>query len=112
MPTDKAAWAYGILHDGHAMTATGGKVGATNNQMEMTAVLESLKALEDMGLSQKKLLLSLDSDYVRKALSDSSNGTAGSKDGKNGAGESQMGKQLPTRTCGRKLIRNFLSSPI
>ncbi|WP_260272270.1 hypothetical protein [Lactobacillus delbrueckii] len=39
--------------------------------MEMTAVLESLKALEDMGLSQKKLLLSLDSDYVRKALSDS-----------------------------------------
>ncbi|MGZ1317977.1 hypothetical protein ACXO8N_07860 [Lactobacillus delbrueckii subsp. bulgaricus] len=45
MPTDKAAWAYVILHDGHAMTATGGKVGATNNQMEMTAVLESLKAL-------------------------------------------------------------------
>ncbi|WP_349496974.1 RNase H family protein, partial [Lactobacillus delbrueckii] len=63
LPTDKAAWAYVILHDGHAMTATGGKVGATNNQMEMTAVLESLKALEDMGLSQKKLLLSLDSDY-------------------------------------------------
>ncbi|MGZ1258036.1 hypothetical protein ACXO63_05800 [Lactobacillus delbrueckii subsp. bulgaricus] len=45
MPTDKAAWAYVILHDGHAMTATGGKVGATNNQMEMTAVLEGLKAL-------------------------------------------------------------------
>ena len=65
LPTDKAAWAYVILHDGHAMTTTGGKVGATNNQMEMTAVLESLKALEDMGLSQKKLLLSLDSDYVR-----------------------------------------------
>ena len=52
LPTDKAAWAYVILHDGKAITATGGKVGATNNQMEMTAVLESLKALEDMELSQ------------------------------------------------------------
>ncbi|MGZ1234248.1 ribonuclease H family protein [Lactobacillus delbrueckii subsp. bulgaricus] len=107
LPTDKAAWAYVILHDGHAMTATGGKVGATNNQMEMTAVLESLKALEDMGLSQKKLLLSLDSDYVRKALSDSSNGTAWIKGWKERGWRKSNGEAVANPDLWKEIDKEF-----
>lgn len=103
----KAAWAYVILHDGHAMTATGGKVGATNNQMEMTAVLESLKALEDMGLSQKKLLLSLDSDYVRKALSDSSNGTAWIKGWKERGWRKSNGEAVANPDLWKEIDKEF-----
>lgn len=75
-PTDKAAWAYVIVYDDNAITETGGQLGATNNQMEMTAFLESLKKLEEIGLTQKHLLLSLDSEYVRKAISESEDGKA------------------------------------
>lgn len=107
LPTDKAAWAYVILHDGHAMTATGGKVGATNNQMEMTAVLESLKALENMGLSQKKLLLSLDSDYVRKALSDSSDGTAWIKGWKERGWRNSNGKAVANQDLWKEIDKEI-----
>lgn len=107
LPTDKAAWAYVILHDGHAMTATGGKVGATNNQMEMTAVLESLKALEDMGLSQKKLLLSLDSDYVRKAISDSSDGTAWIKGWKERGWRNSNGKAVANQDLWKEIDKEI-----
>lgn len=105
LPTDKAAWAYVILHDGHAMTPTGGKVGATNNQMEMTAVLESLKALEDMGLSQKKLLLSLDSNYVRKAISDSDDGTAWIKGWKERGWRNSNGKAVANQDLWKEISK-------
>lgn len=107
LPTDKAAWAYVILHDGKAITATGGKVGATNNQMEMTAVLESLKALEDMGLSQKKLLLSLDSNYVRKALSDSSDGTAWIKGWKKRGWRNSNGKAVANQDLSKEIDKEI-----
>lgn len=107
LPTDKAAWAYVILHDGHAMTSTGGKVGATNNQMEMTAVLESLKALEDMELSQKKLLLSLDSNYVRKALSDSSDGTAWIKGWKERGWRNSNGKAVANQDLWKEIDKEI-----
>lgn len=106
LPTDKAAWAYVILHDGKAITATGGKVGATNNQMEMTAVLESLKALEDMELSQKKLLLSLDSDYVRKALSDS-DGTAWIKGWKKRGWRNSNGKPVANQDLWKEIDKEI-----
>lgn len=68
--TDKAAWAYLILdpddqrHPGH-----GGWYGATNNVMEMTAFLESLKKLEELGLANEEILFSLDSKYVLESAS-------------------------------------------
>lgn len=68
--TDKAAWAYLILdpddqrHPGH-----GGWYGATNNVMEMTAFLESLKKLEELGLADEEILFSLDSRYVLDSVS-------------------------------------------
>lgn len=107
LPTDEAAWAYVILHDGKAVTATGGQLGATNNQMEMTAVLESLKALEDMGLSQKKLLLSLDSDYVRKAISDSSEGTAWIKGWKERGWRNSNGKAVANQDLWKEIDKEI-----
>ncbi len=34
---DKAAWAYLIEYGGQKLSASGGRFGATNNEMEMTA---------------------------------------------------------------------------
>ncbi len=107
LPTDEAAWAYVILHDGKAVTATGGQLGATNNQMEMTAVLESLKALEDMGLGQKKLLLSLDSDYVRKAISDSDDGTAWIKGWKERGWRNSNGKAVANQDLWKEIDKEI-----
>lgn len=44
--------------------------------MEMTAFLESLKKLEELGLNDQPLLFSLDSQYVIKAVSDNDQGPA------------------------------------
>ncbi|MCD5442553.1 ribonuclease [Lactobacillus delbrueckii subsp. lactis] len=73
---DKAAWAYLIEYGGQKLSASGGRFGATNNEMEMTAFLESLKKLEELGLNDQPLLFSLDSQYVIKAVSDNDQGPA------------------------------------
>lgn len=73
---DKAAWAYLIEYGGQKLSASGGRFGATNNEMEMTAFLESLKKLEELGLNDQPLLFSLDSQYVIKAVSDNNQGPA------------------------------------
>lgn len=73
---DKAAWAYLIEYEGQKLSASGGRFGATNNEMEMTAFLESLKKLEELGLNNQPLLFSLDSQYVIKAVSDTEQGPA------------------------------------
>ncbi|GHV98230.1 ribonuclease H [Lactobacillus nasalidis] len=73
---DKAAWAYLIEYDGQKLSASGGRLGATNNEMEMTAFLQSLRKLEELGLNGQPLLFSLDSQYVIKAVSDTSQGPA------------------------------------
>ena len=46
--SDKAAWAYMIEHDGKQLADSAGRLGATNNEMEMTAFLESLKKEKDI----------------------------------------------------------------
>lgn len=62
---DKAAWAYSIQISGQApINQAGGRFGATNNQMEMTAFLEALKKLTELGLQNEPLLFVLDSKYV------------------------------------------------
>lgn len=63
--TDKAAWAYLIEKDGQKVAdGAGGRLGATNNEMEMTALIEVMKKLIKLGYNEKKLLFCLDSQYV------------------------------------------------
>lgn len=66
--TDKAAWAYLIEWQdqgkNQSVYDTNGEFGATNNQMELTALIEALKKLLELGFNQKPLLFVLDSQYV------------------------------------------------
>ena len=66
--TDKAAWAYLIewQDQGHKKSTydSNGKFGATNNKMELTALIEALKKLLELGFNEKPLLFVLDSQYV------------------------------------------------
>lgn len=77
--SDKAAWAYMIEHDGKQLADSAGRLGATNNEMEMTAFLESLKKLEQLGLTQQPLLFVLNSQYIIKSVSDKSSRSATKK---------------------------------
>ena len=58
--SDKAAWAYMIEHDGKQLADSAGRLGVTNNEMEMTAFLESLKKLEQLGLTQAAFAVCLE----------------------------------------------------
>ncbi|MDF7672840.1 ribonuclease H family protein [Lactobacillus sp. ESL0701] len=66
--TDKAAWAYLIEwqeNDQPKSTyGTNGEFGATNNKMELTALIEALKKLLELKFNTKPLLFVLDSQYV------------------------------------------------
>lgn len=66
--TDKAAWAYLIEWYDHNQKQTAydsnGEFGATNNKMELTALIEALKKLLQLGFNQQPLLFVLDSQYV------------------------------------------------
>lgn len=63
---DKAAWAYLIKwNNGHSVYSdAGGKFGATNNQMELTAVIEAMEELVNRGLNGKSVKFVLDSKYI------------------------------------------------
>ena len=69
--SDKAARAYMIEHDGKQLADSAGRLGATNNEMEMTAFLESLKKLEQLRLTQQPLLFVLNSQYCGRTLTGS-----------------------------------------
>lgn len=63
--TDKAAWAYLIEEkNGKKYDGAAGVYGATNNQMELTAFINALAALVELGFNKEKLLFCLDSKYV------------------------------------------------
>lgn len=66
--TDKAAWAYLIewQENGQPKSTynSNGEFGATNNKMELTALIEALKKLLELGFNDKPLLFVLDSQYV------------------------------------------------
>lgn len=66
--TDKAAWAYLIeWYDNKQKQMaydSNGEFGATNNKMELTALIEALKKLLQLGFNQQPLLFVLDSQYV------------------------------------------------
>lgn len=61
---DKAAWAYLIQANGHTYMDTDGERGATNNKMEITALLQALEKLIQLNLQTKPIIATLDSHYV------------------------------------------------
>lgn len=66
--TDKAAWAYQIKWGEREIHGAGGELGATNNKMEQTALINALKKLIDLKFNQQELLFVLDSRYVLNAI--------------------------------------------
>ena len=69
-PTDKAAWAYLIVDKTRnlQLSDSKGEFGATNNQMEITAVLMALRALYKKSLQEEEILLVSDSQYVLNSI--------------------------------------------
>ncbi len=65
---DKAAWAYLILAGGERLSGTGGEHGATNNRMEIMALLKAVEKLAEKGWQNKQILVVSDSRYVLNAV--------------------------------------------
>ena len=61
---DKAAWAYLIEYRQQRITGTDGEFGATNNKMEVTALVKALEYLLAYHLNDGTILATLDSHYV------------------------------------------------
>lgn len=57
-------WAYILEYKGHIKKASGGKNNTTNNQMEITAVIEGLKALKE----PCEVEIYTDSSYVANSI--------------------------------------------
>ncbi|MFT8727281.1 MAG: ribonuclease H family protein [Liquorilactobacillus ghanensis] len=66
--TDPAAWAFLIKFAGRQQSASAGEFGATNNRMEIMALLRALQYLQQQKLNQKPIQAVLDSQYVLHAL--------------------------------------------
>lgn len=62
---DLSAWAYLIVTPaGQRYDGTAGEYGATNNKMELTALRSALERLQELGLQNDPILMTLDSHYV------------------------------------------------
>ena len=61
---DKAAWAFLIERQGQRLTGTDGEFGATNNRMELMALINALTTLLDHGWQGESINATLDSHYV------------------------------------------------
>ena len=59
-------WGVRLQSGQHVHELFGGELGTTNNRMELTAVIEGLKALK----RPCKVTLYLDSEYVRKGITE------------------------------------------
>lgn len=105
--SDKAAWAYMIEHDGQQLADSAGLLGATNNEMEMTAFLESLKRLEQLGLTQQPLLFVLKSQYVIKSVSDTNEGSAWIKSWKKRDWKTANGKPVANQELWQEIDREL-----
>ncbi|MCK8606775.1 ribonuclease H family protein [Apilactobacillus ozensis] len=65
---DKAAWAYLILHGNHRYANSAGEFGATNNRMEIMALVNALAFLKSKKYNYSKIKCVLDSKYVLDAI--------------------------------------------
>jgi len=63
-PTDKSAWAYQIEWGQQTLTGTSGEWGATNNRMEVMALIQALDRLTQLNQTDAKILVVTDSKYV------------------------------------------------
>lgn len=59
-------WGVLLRQGPHEKTLCGGELDTTNNRMEMTAVIEALKALK----RPCKIVLHIDSQYVQKGITE------------------------------------------
>lgn len=67
--TDKAAWAYRLeLPDGTIVADSAGEWGATNNRMEIMALIKALTKLRDLDKTDADIHMVLDSQYVLNAI--------------------------------------------
>ena len=66
--SDKAAWAYHINNKGQTYEGTGGEFGATNNRMEIMALIQSIKRLNELEINRQNTIFVLDSQYVLNAI--------------------------------------------
>lgn len=66
--SDKAAWAYHISNHGQTYEGTNGEFGATNNRMEIMALIQSIIRLNDLKINQQNTIFVLDSQYVLNAI--------------------------------------------
>jgi ribonuclease HI len=57
-------WAAILIHDGHEREISGGDSESTNNRMELTAVIEALRALKE----KCDVTIFTDSEYVKNAF--------------------------------------------
>jgi len=62
--TDKSAWAYQIEFGTQTLTGTSGEWGATNNRMEVMALIQALDRLTQLDQTEAKILVVTDSKYV------------------------------------------------
>lgn len=66
--TDKAAWAFLIKTATDEISGSAGEFGATNNKMEITALIEAMKKLRTLKLNDQEIVFVLDSKYVLDAI--------------------------------------------
>lgn len=64
-PDSGCGWACKLIYKGHELMKSGSNKGKTNNQMEMTAVLEAMRSITDKSIPVE---LFSDSKYVVETL--------------------------------------------
>ncbi|BDZ30712.1 ribonuclease H family protein [Lactiplantibacillus brownii] len=67
-PTDKSAWAFQMTAASKTVTGTSGEWGATNNRMEIMALLQALSYLIETKQTETPILIVMDSKYVLDAI--------------------------------------------
>ncbi|WP_283678990.1 ribonuclease H family protein [Lentilactobacillus sp. Marseille-Q4993] len=65
---DKAAWAYLIVMPDKKVSKSGGEYGATNNRMEIMALIKALQYLDENGKNHDDIYIVSDSKYVLDAI--------------------------------------------
>ena len=65
---DKAAWAYLLTYQGKQLSDSAGEFGATNNKMEIMALVKALQRVKAVWGTQSPLVVVADSRYVLNAI--------------------------------------------
>ncbi|TVR56476.1 MAG: ribonuclease HI [Spirochaetaceae bacterium] len=60
-------WAYVVLNGNSTITGSGGRISTTNNQMELTAVIEALSFVTEQ-YEKTSVRVHTDSEYVKNGI--------------------------------------------